>query len=478
MKPISDLKLDKALQTSDWNAPEPDQGTNRVRGDRRRHRVAIGRRQILPRFEVQRGAYEIQMRAIPAVVRMEARGFKLDFGAHTRLIESLELERPPALEAYRQACIACGHAELADTIPLTPAGKEGLLKALLSGDEFHAWKRTAKSGALSTKRSELMRAGHYPPVLAVVRLGRIDKLLSSFGKKLPLLADPATGRIHAHYRVAGAASGRATCSGPNVQQIPKDGRFRALFIPDEGYVLIVADYASMELRAAAHISGDAAMTEAFEQGLDLHRLTAAKMLGKDPSEVTPEERKGAKAVNFGAVYGMGAAGLVGSAWANYDTVLDLAEARAWLDAFGAAYHQLAQWRRDHHKRCEGRGYIVIGKDAEQLGIGRIYPKSRVALGESYYTRCCNLPIQGACADASMLALTYVDARLYEAGIDGGPVGWLHDEIVLEVAIADAERAATILKQSMIDGFAETFPGAPLNGLVDPHIAGNWAEAKG
>ena len=119
---------------------------------------------------------------------------------------------------------------------------------------------------------------------------------------------------------------------------------------------------------------------------------------------------------------------------------------------------------------------MIGKDADR-GIGRIFPKSRVPEGASFYTRCCNLPVQGACADASMLALAYVDDRLFDAGIDGGPVAWLHDEIVLEVREDQATRAAEILNQSMIDGFAETFPGAPLNGLVDPHIGPNWGEAK-
>ena len=123
---------------------------------------------------------------------------------------------------------------------------------------------------------------------------------------------PITGRIHAHYRVAGTASGRASCSGPNLQQVPKDARFRALFVPEPGNVFIIADYASMEMRAAAHISGDIAMREAFENGLDLHRVTAARMTGKALDDVTAEERKGAKAVNFGSIYGQGAAGLVGS----------------------------------------------------------------------------------------------------------------------------------------------------------------------
>ena len=166
-----------------------------------------------------------------------------------------------------------------------------------------------------------------------MKLSRIDKILSSFGQTLAALVSPVTGRIHAHYRVAGTASGRASCAGPNLQQVPRDPRFRALFVPEPGHVFIVADYSSMELRAAAHISRDRAMTEAFEQGLDLHKITAARMSGKDPAAVTDEERRGAKTVNFGAVYGQGAAGLVQSAWTQWGLVLDQAEAEAWLRAF-------------------------------------------------------------------------------------------------------------------------------------------------
>jgi hypothetical protein len=261
-----------------------------------------------------------------------------------------------------------------------------------------------------------------------------------------------------------------------LQQVPRDLRFRALFVPESGNVFVVADYSSMELRAAAHISRDRAMTEVFEQGLDLHALTASRMTGKDPAAVTAEERTGAKAVNFGGAYGQGAAGLVQSAWARFDLILDPTEAKEWLLAFERAYYSFAQWRRDHYRRCEDRHHTVIGRDADR-GIGRIFPKSHVPEGKSYYTRCCNLPIQGACADASMLALAYIDDRLFEANIDGAPVAWLHDEFVLEVREDQADRAAEILKQSMIDGFTETFPGAPVNGLVDPHIGASWGKAK-
>ena len=423
-----DLKLDKAEQKRDWNAPHlTKQQIEYATVDA----VVAWRiaEKILPNLRVQRAAYEIQMRAVPAVMRMEMRGVKLDVGAHAQLIDALHRERIEGGEQFVEACRQCGLP--ATLAPSTPNGKAAFLERLLTSEELARWKRTDKSGALSTKRSELLRAGHYPPVLSLVNIIRIDKLLSSFGGTLAVLVSPVTARIHAHYQVAAAATGRATCSGPNLQQIPRPIRFRKLFTSEPGNVLVVADYSAMELRAAAHISGDRAMTEAFEQGLDLHKITAARMIGKTSEEVTDEERRGAKAVNFGAAYGIGAAALVQSAWDSYGLVLDVYEAKRWLGAFAQAFSTFARWRTENHERCAAARRIVIGRDAAR-GIGRVFPFSRLPPDNNGYTRCCNMPIQGSCADASMLALAYVDDRLFEAGIEGGPVAWLHDEIVLEV----------------------------------------------
>jgi DNA polymerase I-like protein with 3'-5' exonuclease and polymerase domains len=187
-------------------------------------------------------------------------------------------------------------------------------------------------------------------------------------------------------------------------------------------------------------------------------------------------------VNFGACYGQGARGLVESAWKNSSIAMTNAEATQWLAQFEAEFPQFPRWRREHYWRCEDRQCILIGRDAAR-GIGREYPYSRLPKDEhgrrvSAYTRCCNLPIQGACADASMIALIAIDRALVEAGIKGGPVAWLHDEIVLEVPCADAEKAAGLLKRAMVSAFEETFPSASTRGLVEPHIGRSWDEAKG
>ena len=197
------LDLDKSLQTSDWNALylSPEQIDYAAIDAVVAWELA---ERILPRLKVQRAAYEIQLGAVPAAMRMEQRGFKLDMAAHAQLIADLGEERLAATQEYREACRAGGH-DLPDQVPSTPTQKGALLTALLSSDELERWRRTEKSGALSTKRSDLLRAGHYPPILALVKLSRIDKMLSSFGPTLAALSSPVTSRIHAHYRIASTA---------------------------------------------------------------------------------------------------------------------------------------------------------------------------------------------------------------------------------------------------------------------------------
>ena len=250
-----DVTLDKTEQTGNWGVAHlsKEQLTYAALDAVVEWRVA---ERVFPALRDQAPAYEIQIGAVAAAMRMQDRGFKFDIEAHVQLLAELKLERLVAEREYREACLKCGQLALADKIPSTPAEKGVLLATLLSSEELSRWARTAKSGALSTRRSELNRAAHYPPVLALTKLSRIDKMLSSFGQTLVALASPVTGRIHAGYRVAGTASGRASCSRPNLQQIPQDRRFRALFIAEPSHVLICADYASMELRAAAHIFGD------------------------------------------------------------------------------------------------------------------------------------------------------------------------------------------------------------------------------
>jgi DNA polymerase I-like protein with 3'-5' exonuclease and polymerase domains len=262
----------------------------------------------------QTPAYEIQVGCTPAAARMRTRGVLLDLRAHAAHVRWVELKKIRLCAAYKAACLAMGLPALAAKVPTTPALKRAALEAILSSDELKTWQRTKKSAALSTARSDLGRAAHYPPLRLLARLSKVDMLLSTFGLALAALASPVTGRIHANYRVAADTTGRAACSYPNIQASPRGKAFRALFRAQAGRKLVGGDYTYMEMRGAAYISNDRRMTAIFVNGEDPHKVTASGMTGKPLDAVTKAERQNAKPVNFGAVYGCGAGGLVAIAW--------------------------------------------------------------------------------------------------------------------------------------------------------------------
>ena len=471
------VEVDKDLQTSDWSAEHLTAEQVRYAAQDAVICWRVAQR-VLPALREQTSAYEIQMLAVPATVRMELRGLGFDSEAHARLMDELRQERIALAEAYVEACKACGHSDLAAAgVPSTPERQSSVLTTLLSSEELAAWARTEKSGHLSTRRSELKRAISYAPIAALVELSVREKALSSFDSGLSAQVSPVTGRIHADYRIAGTVSGRVSCSKPNLQQIPHDPRFRALFVPAPGKVFVGADFNLMEMRAIAHISAEPEMTAAFECGDDLHRLVASEMLGKLPEDVTKEERNAAKAVNFGAIYGQGPRGLRGSAWDQFGIVMSESEAREWITGVQAQIPDpcplAARPCRSLRRAARHRHWSRCRRRARSAFSAKL-----VAQRRSCFSRAPVIcQIQGICADAAMLALAYIDRMLFEEGIEGGPVAWVHDEILLEVAKADAERASVLLVKAMTDAFAETFPGAPLKGLVKAKVIGNWAEMK-
>jgi DNA polymerase-1 len=304
---------------------------------------------------------------------------------------------------------------------------------------------------------------HLPAIRPLLRIKKAEKLLSAFGLKLRRLINPETGRLHPHYSVAGTKAGRWTASGPNIQQLPKDADTRRIIVAGPGNVLVGVDYSQMELRAAAWISGDTELTATYARGDDVHVLTAAAINSIDPEAVTKEQRAAAKPVNFGSIYGMSAKGLSAAAWAGYGIELPEADAKLALDRFFAKYAGLRQWMRTHANECKRRRRVTIG-------AGRVVENAwegKYGLG---YPQMCNLPVQGACADAMMRAIALVHAEL-----PGVLVAMVHDELLAEVLEGDADAAVETLKACLTRAFVETFPGAPTLGLVDAHVGASWAE---
>jgi DNA polymerase-1 len=390
-----------------------------------------------------------------------------------------------------------------------------LLERTLSPEVLRAWPRTEKTNALSTGAKQLLKqAVNVPALQQVCTIRTFGKLLSSFGTTLVARVGK-DGRIHAGFNIASTKTGRMSCNEPNLQQLPRDPAFRSCFVATEGNVLVVADYSTMELRAAAEISGDVRLRADFAANVDLHRRTASQMFDIPEDQVTPEQRQAAKPINFGTIYGAGGAGLAASAWASYGVVMTPAQAERARDRFLARYPTLARWMGDHADLCQHRGYIAVGKHGRVIlaeweaspaaAQPHLYAPygyddndddldmddedaldARIPYGRNYpprvqsplrYTLCCNAPVQGACADILLRAIYLIDRMLTEAGIPGGLVLAVHDELVLEVPEDRAAEAARLLQAAMVQAFSEYFPAAPTEGLVDVHVGKKWGAAK-
>ena len=298
----------------------------------------------------------------------------------------------------------------------------------------------------------------------------MQQLISTFGPKLAEFINPITGRIHASYNIAGAKSGRFTSSRPNLQQLPstKAPDFRKAIVAAPGHVLVGGDWSQIELRAAAWISGDPNLTAVFREGRDLHDETAAAISGVPVDQVSKAQRAAAKAVNFGSIYGIGPRSLAENAFDAYGIEMAEQEARGALERFFQRYPVLQRWMRQHADMCQARGYV-------EIGMGRVVEAKWEEGGKLTFQQCCNLPVQGAAADAMLRVIALVFKRL--RGIRGGLVASVHDELLLEVHEDDAEKAQQILGETMIEAFEATFPGAPTQKLVDLHIGRTWKDVK-
>jgi DNA polymerase-1 len=458
------IDVPKGLQTSDWGARALSPGQLAYAA---MDAVVAWRLWPILHEQLQEkdriAAYELQRGAIPAVVAMELRGLGFDPAEHAKQTAVWADDLAQARQTYQ--------AETGNSPPTTPAELRKWLTSVLSAARLDRWPRTAKTGELSTANKDLLRLGDIPSARPVLTMLAAAKLLSTFGPTLRDQVNPVTDRIHTNYNLAGTKAGRFSASHPNLQQLPskRAPAFRRCIVAAPGNVLIGCDWNQVEVRAAAWVSGDPALTELYRAGADLHQENAAIIAGVPLAEVTKEQRSAAKAVTFGALYGIGATSMAGYAFANYGVEMTVVEAQGALNAFFRRFPRLARWRRENQDRCQTRGYIAIG-------CGRVVEAAWETSGLSF-PQCCNLPIQGICADAMLRAITMVHRRYLTAGIRGGLVATVHDELLAEVVEADADQARDILQNTMIEAFQTTFPGAPSNGVAEAAIGRTWADLK-
>jgi DNA polymerase-1 len=293
------------------------------------------------------------------------------------------------------------------------------------------------------------------------------KLKSTYTDKLPDQIDPATGRVHTSYHQAVAATGRLSSTDPNLQNIPvrsaEGRRIRQAFIAPPGHVLISADYSQIELRIMAHLSGDAALLRAFAEDRDIHQATAAEVLGKPIDSITSEERRSAKAVNFGLIYGMSAFGLA------KQLGIGRGEAQQYVDLYFDRYPGVKAFMERTRAQAREQGYVETVR-GRRLYLPEIRSRNRQL--QQYAERSAiNAPMQGTAADIIKLAMLRVEHECTTRKLPAKLIMQVHDELVLEVAAPVAGEIAALLREQM--GAAEKL-AVPLK--VDVGTGANWDEA--
>jgi DNA polymerase-1 len=469
-KELLDVDVPKAGQTADWGVPSIDP----ARVDYAALDAVLAY-QILKAAvaKMDRGkcrALDLACGCIHAVARLELAGLPFDAERHRATAKTWAAQ---LCDAGTRAREVTGIGNLNSAVQ-----KRAWLKRTLPSRVLARWPRT-DGGQLSTEGKVLRRyVAHHPGLQVLVEYSKLSTLNSSFGLSLLDQINPVTGRLHTSLQIAQAKSGRFSSKDPNLQNIPRDSIMRSAVRAPAGSVLVVADYSQIELRVMAEVTRDQRMRDAYANGLDLHVVTAAGMLGIPITafdKTRPEHaeaRQKAKGVNFGIVYGCSAVGLVAFAYDNYGVKLTEAEARRLITTWLQTYPGVRHWQFQHVAKSRSRRAV-------QTPAGRIYRFAWEPNGQFNPNLALNLPIQGGAAEVAQLAIAKADALLTKhLGERARLAGQVHDEFLVLADEAVAERARRLLVQAMTEAFTELFPDAPARNLVEATIATDWAQAKG
>ncbi|HSX70949.1 MAG TPA: DNA polymerase I, partial [Pseudomonas sp.] len=401
---------------------------------------------------------EIEMPLVPVLARIERNGALVD----AKLLgqQSLELgEKMVALEREAYA-IAEQEFNLGSPKQLGAILYEKLGLPVLS--------KTA-TGQPSTAENVLAELAEQDYALpkVIMQYRSLSKLKSTYTDRLPEQINPRTGRIHTSYHQAVAATGRLSSTDPNLQNIPirtaEGRRIRQAFVAPKGYKLMSADYSQIELRIMAHLAKDEGLLDAFRHDLDVHRATAAEVFGVALEEVTNDQRRSAKAINFGLIYGMSAFGLA------KQIGVDRKQAQAYIDRYFARYPGVLAYMERTREQASQQGFVetLFGR---RLYLPDIHAKNP-ALRKGAERTAINAPMQGTAADIMKRAMVAVDQWLPQSGLDAKVILQVHDELVLEIREdqIDALRSGLL---PLMSGAAEL--DVPL--VVEAGVGDNWDEA--
>jgi DNA polymerase-1 len=329
--------------------------------------------------------------------------------------------------------------------------------------------RRGKTKSVSTAADVLEElAGAHEIAGKVLEYRQLTKLKGTYVDALPLLISSGTGRLHTTLNQTGAATGRLSSSNPNLQNIPirtaLGRQIRAAFVPREGWKLIVADYSQIELRLLAHMSRDPVLLEAFRNGEDIHRRTAAEVFNVAPAMVTPELRRNAKAVNFGIVYGLSAFGLAGQLG------IPRYEAELYIQGYFERYRGVKTFLDATVEQVRANGFsrTLFGRLRPIPDINSTNPNAR---GFAERT-AVNTPLQGTAADLIKLAMIQIDRALSEGGYRAAMLLQVHDELLFEAPPEEVDEVAKMVKREM-----ESVHQLDVPLIVDVGVGANWRDAK-
>ena len=400
---------------------------------------------------------DIELPLVPVLSAMERTGVLVDAEALARQSEELA-RRMHEIEA--QAYQLAGQ-------PFNLSSPKQIQEILFEKQGLPVLAKTPK-GAPSTAESVLAElALDYPLPRLILDYRSLAKLKSTYTDKLPRQIDPDTGRVHTSYHQAVTATGRLSSSDPNLQNIPvrtEEGRrIRQAFVAPPGKRILAADYSQIELRIMAHLSGDEGLLQAFAEGRDIHAATAAEVFGVPPEAVTPDQRRAAKAINFGLIYGMSAFGLA------RQLDIDRGAAQQYVDRYFERYPGVRAYMERTREKAHEDGYVetLFGR---RLYLPEINARNQQRRQAAERT-AINAPMQGTAADIIKRAMIRVHAWLGESGARAAMIMQVHDELVFEVDEGEVEQVTGEVRRLM-----ETAAELAVPLVVDTGVGNNWDEA--
>lgn len=411
--------------------------------------------------EVEDLFYEVENPLVPVLADMEFEGVGIDVDFLDLYSRELGREiREAEQNVYRQA-----------GVEFNLASPKQLGEVLFEKMKLDDKAKKTKTGQYATGEDVLqkLRARH-EIVDSILVFREYSKLKSTYADSLPLMVNPKTGRIHTSFNQSVVVTGRLSSNNPNLQNIPirtdRGREIRKAFVAlDEDHVLLSADYSQIELRVVAAVSGDESMIQAFVDNKDIHKATAAKVYGVAESEVTFEQRRNAKAVNFGIIYGQSAFGLADSLG------ISRTEAKEIIDNYFKEYYSVKQYMDDSVQFAKKHGYVKTLK-GRRIKLPDINSSNQTVRGFAERV-AINAPIQGSAADMIKLAMIKISAALKKANVKSRMILQVHDELVFDVPKNEVE----IVRAIVLDGMQSAMElpnGVPV--IAESGIGKNWLDA--